>query len=77
MPNDLIRKAHISNIRSALEKAADAEGIDHPGVKGRAREIFLKEILQPIIPPYVEFGSGKIVDSQGQNSGEIDVVVYS
>ena len=34
-------------------------------------------MIKPILPPYVEFGAGKIVDSRGQESSEIDVIIFS
>ena len=77
MPNPLFRSEFISRVKTALARAQAAGLLDHPGLTGRAREVFVKDLLKPILPPYVELGSGKISDSEGRLSPEIDVVVYS
>jgi hypothetical protein len=77
MPNEIIRTEFFNKVRSALNSARNVSQIDHPGVRGRAREIFVQDMLRPILPPYVEFGSGKIADSKGNMSAETDVVIYS
>jgi len=76
MPNKIIRDSFFIDVKSAIEKARSVAQIDHPGVKGRIREIFVKDMLRPILPPFVEFGSGKIVDSKGNESAQTDVIVY-
>lgn len=77
MPSDLMRRAFFEKINSALHRARNASEIEHPGLRGRAREIFLQDMLKPILPPYVEFGGGKLVDSEGNQSAETDAVIYS
>lgn len=77
MPNELFRREFISRVKIQLQRAKSAGLLDHPGLIGRAREIFVKEFLKPILPAYVEIGSGKIADSKGQLSDEIDIIVYS
>jgi len=42
--------------------------------KGNEREFFLTSFLQSIFPPTYRFGTGDIVDSNGNRSGQIDVV---
>lgn len=77
MPNEIIRTEFINKVSSALTSARNVAQIDHSGVRGKAREIFVQDMLRPILPPYVEFGSGKIVDSKGNISAETDVIIYS
>ena len=77
MPNELVRSEFLSRVRLALSRAQDASGLGHSGLIGRAREILVKDLLRPVLPPYVELGSGKIGDSEGQMSAEMDVVIYS
>lgn len=77
MPNALFRSEFISRVKTALARAQAAGLLEHPGLIGRAREVFVKELLKPILPPYVELGSGKISDSENHLSSEIDVVIYS
>jgi len=77
MPNEIIRNDFIGRVDNALRKAKNVAAIDHAGLRGKAREIFVQDILRPVLPPYAEFGSGKIVDSEGGMSAETDVVIYS
>lgn len=62
---------------AALQSFADIDEIDHSGLKGRIREIITERLLKPILPPGVETGNGKIIDSQGNQSAETDIIIYS
>ncbi len=77
MSHDLFRAEFITRVRAALARADDIAKINHHGLAGRAREVFVKDLLRPVLPPYVELGSGKIADSEGCLSREVDVVIYS
>lgn len=77
MPSPLFRNEAISQVRTALVRARDSGLLEHPGLTGRAREVFVKDLIRPILPPYVELGSGKISDSYGHLSSEVDVVIFS
>jgi hypothetical protein len=77
MANELIRSEYKNTVRSALASARNAERMGHAGLTGRAREVFVQQMLRPVLPPYAEFGSGKIVDSQDHTSAETDVIIYS
>ncbi len=43
--------------------------------KGKEREIFVNAFLSNVFPPAYRFGSGEIVDRQGQKSGQLDIVI--
>jgi hypothetical protein len=43
--------------------------------KGREREHFVHEFLEQVLPPVHRFGSGDIIDSLGQKSGQADIVI--
>lgn len=77
MANDIFRSEFITRVRTALTRADAITKIEHHGLAGRAREIFVKDLLRPILPPYVDLGTGKISDSEGHHSRESDVVIYS
>jgi hypothetical protein len=77
MANEIIRNEFFNMVRAALESARSVSAIDHAGLRGEARENFVQELLIPILPPYVEFGSGKIVDSKNNSSAETDLIIYS
>lgn len=64
----------------AVEKtvaAANSSGmIKHPGLKGRLREIVVQELITPFLNPHIRAATGTIVDPQGTQSRQIDVILY-
>jgi len=63
-------------IQSAVAASRAIDSIAHEGLKGRIREIFVDDLVSPLLPSYVGIGTGKIIDSEGGQSGECDVVIY-
>lgn len=63
-------------VHAALASAQHATQIGHRGLAGEVREILVRELLRPILPPLIGVGTGKIVDHQGNESRQVDVVVY-
>lgn len=51
-------------------------GISHPGVKGAGVEEIVRKFLREVLPSFLGVGSGIVVDSSGQESRQIDVVIY-
>jgi hypothetical protein len=43
--------------------------------KGAEREVLIREFLGKVFPPPFRFGSGTIIDWEGRQSGQLDVVV--
>jgi hypothetical protein len=74
---NLFRRTFITNCRAALEQAAEAGALGHPGLVGQAREIFVTRMLTPTLPPEVKLGTGQLVASNGAKSPQIDVVLYA
>jgi len=54
MAHELFRTEFVTRVRSAIVRAEEISRIEHHGLAGRAREVFMKGMLQPILPPYVE-----------------------
>jgi hypothetical protein len=77
MPNPLFRAQFKIQVEGALTQARNADLLEHAGMSGAVREILVAQLLRPMIPPSVLFGSGKICDAQGGLSRQIDVAVYS
>lgn len=67
---------YLRRVKATLERAADAGAVDHHGLVGRFRELLVNELLAPLTGPHVGFGAGKIVDHLGNESAEIDVILY-
>ena len=50
--------------------------LDHPGTKGDASEKVWLELLQKYLPSRYQAETAHVVDSQGNFSEQIDVVVF-
>jgi hypothetical protein len=74
--NPAIRSSYELRIQAALAGARHAAAINHPGLQGEVREILVRELLRPLLPPTFALGTGKIVDHLGNESDQIDVVIY-
>lgn len=46
-------------------------------MQGRMREVALNQLFKPLLPSDVTVGTGKIVDADGRQSAQTDVVIYS
>lgn len=77
MSHELFRKRIISNIRKAVWDSENASDIEHPGIRGRVREIALSSLFEPILPGDFKIGTGTIIDFSGFQSPEIDLVIYN
>jgi hypothetical protein len=75
--SNLVRTGIVRMVAAALREADEATHLKHAGLVGRVREIVLRKILEPVLPPEVKCGTGKLTDRHGNLSGEIDVVLYS
>lgn len=60
-----------------LAEAAVAQLADHPGMTGAIREYGIGKFLAKYLPGNWDFGKGKIIDSEGNTSSEIDLVIYN
>lgn len=64
-------------LEAHLHAGAKLAGLfSHGGMKGNAREFFVKRALQTVLPPSLHIGTGKIIGHDGTESRQIDVVVY-
>lgn len=77
MPNKIFRNKLRNSITYAINEARDASEVEHPGLKGRIRELVTSQLLQPLLPAGYEIGTGKIIDRNGGQSSEVDVVIYN
>jgi hypothetical protein len=63
-------------INEALRTHEEARKENHPGLAGLAREITIELLLRPLLPPDIAIGTGKIVDSEGKESTQLDVILH-
>jgi hypothetical protein len=77
MANKIFRDHIINNIKKAMHDFSNATRVNHPGLKGRIREIVLSNLFRPILPLGMEIGNGKIIDYLDNQSRETDVIIYT
>jgi|GEM_PF-1412396 len=58
-----------------LDQVHAAGGALSSNTKGYEREAFVRGLLQQVFPSHYLFGNGDIMDSYGEKSGQVDVVV--
>lgn len=77
MANKIFRQHATDLIHAAVRKAQAAGDIDHPGMRGRLREIATDELFAPFLPADFRIGSGKVTDAQGLHSSESDLIIHN
>ena len=77
MPNKIFRDKLISRINDAITQSKEAASLEHSGIVGRVRELVVNSLVRPLLTRDFEVGTGKITDSLGTQSGQIDVIIYS
>jgi hypothetical protein len=66
----------IINRAAQMAGAAKAlKSINHSGLKGQLREVVVRELLNPVLPPGYIVGQGEIVSAYRGTSNQIDVVI--
>ncbi len=76
MANKLFRDRLDANIQRCLTEARNSSELCHSGLTGTARQLFVDDLLTPLLPEGVRIGTGKITDSRGHLSAETDIVIY-
>lgn len=62
--------------RAASEAAICAKSIDHSALSGSIREIALRNCIKPYLTHSFKCGTGKVVDTTGHLTKQIDLLVY-
>ncbi len=76
MPNHAT-KDWFDRLETVLEAEANLSGLlNHGSTIGQAREFLVTRVLKTILPVGVHIGSGKVIDSRGNSSKQIDVIIY-
>ena len=61
---------------SRMVSAAQAvQKIKHSGLRGTLRELVVRDLLFPLLPPQFLVGSGEIISSYEQTSSQTDVII--
>lgn len=77
MANRIYRDRIRASVESAMREYRNARAVDHPGIQGRIRELALGKIVRPLLFEQLSLGTGKITDYCGNQSSQIDGIIYS
>jgi hypothetical protein len=76
MANAHYKRELESRIRNVAERARQT-AVGHRGVTGELRELLAVELLQAVLPPWIQVATrAVIIDHKGGESGEVDIVIY-
>lgn len=73
--NQVFRDLVSSRAVQTVGAARALGSVAHNGLKGALREVVVRDLIQPLLPPGFLVGSGQIISAWGQLSGQIDIVV--
>jgi hypothetical protein len=74
--DNLIRDFVRRDISAAIQAFEITRKIEHQGLKGKAREIFVRNLFRSLLSNDFQFGSGVITDQFGKQAKETDVILY-
>ena len=63
--------------RGAIAKAKLLAPLKHKGLQGQLREVLMRDMLNPVLPPEIRQGTGKLVSYLGDESPQLDVILYA
>lgn len=71
-------KKYYKGIYSKIQAEVDLlnETFQHQGLKGSGNENVIKELLRKFIPKKFSVGSGALIDRNGKQSKQCDIVIY-
>ena len=77
VPETILASNLIAAIDSCIKRASNATAVEHHGMAGNIREIFLSDLITPLLPEGFRAGTGKILDTSGRLSSQTDIVIYN
>ncbi|MCB2147040.1 MAG: hypothetical protein KQI81_11235 [Deltaproteobacteria bacterium] len=77
MDNSFNPKEYLDHVaRELIANFAHAGRATTPSLVGGARETEVRRKLSALLPPMVSVGSGCVIDSYGNTSKQIDIIIY-
>jgi hypothetical protein len=74
--DNLIRDFVTQDISAAIQSFEITKKVEHKGLKGKAREIFVQKLFRSLLSNDFRLGSGTITDRYGKQARETDVILY-
>ncbi len=75
--NQAFRNLLVAQVAGAVSAARALGPVEHSGLKGALREIILRSLLRPLLPPNIGLGHGVVVTAFDQQSTEQDVIIFN
>lgn len=72
----LIKDYSTSLVKALFEKVKSIRKLNHKLTKGELRELFLNDLLLNFLTDQFGVGTGVIIDSYGEESKQIDIIIY-
>ena len=66
-----------AKIKGAVELSKTFSNLEHSGTKGRLRELVVTELINPLLPNGVSATTGLLIDSKGNQSNQLDIIIYT
>jgi len=60
MAHELMIQTLTPRLMSNIEQGRALSAINHPGIKGRLRELFIQDMIRPFLPPSVTPLTGRL-----------------
>ena len=76
MARTLIQKYASSMVEDFLARANDLKDLKHDLTKGELKELFVGRILKSFLTTQFEVGSGIVINLEGGQSRQTDIVIY-
>ena len=76
MDRSIIKSYSTAIVKSFYEKVHAIDRMKHGLTKGQLRELFLTEILNNFLTSQFEVGTGIIIDINGNQSCQTDIIIY-
>lgn len=73
---DLVKIFDILSQKMNLEWDRIKESLPHSGLKGTALEGEFKKFLKEYLPSNLEVSSGMVIDSNGKESRQLDIIIH-
>ena len=71
-----IQKHATALVKGMIAQSEAIGDIEHQGSKGKLRELFVENCLQPFLTSQFGLGTGHIINHAGEQSPECDIIVY-
>ncbi len=72
----IYRDIFLGRAQACIGAAKAVSHFSHAGLKGQLREIVVKELLRPLLPPDTGIGTGQVISAYGETSRQEDLVLY-